>query len=229
MNHSTNHSTNHSKTLFAFVSSTLLLASPALAEKKEPHTDLWVTASNGALVTGGWDHLTGEVINPSQRVFEAEFGIDPAFPFSTDEPGIGSDLVGTTLTMNLLSGLSRWNGAGFDASSSWLFASYGGQDATTNAGGSFSFAVTAGLDLHPEYTLFGAGGADPVNGIYLASFTVSASGLATSEVFYAVFNLGMAEADHAAAAGWVEANLVPAPGAIALVGVSGLVARRRRR
>ena len=129
----------------------------------------------------------------------------------------------------MLSGLGRWNGAGFDASPSWLFASYGGQDATTAAGGSFSFAVTAGLDLHPEYTLFGAGGADPAGGIYLASFTVSASGLATSEVFYAVFNLGMAEADHAAAAGWVEANLVPAPGAIALVGVSGLVARRRRR
>ena len=86
---------------------TLLLASPAFAGDKEPHTDLWITSSNGILVTGGWDHLTGEVVNPSQRVFEAEFGIDPAFPFSTDEPGIGSDLVGTTLTMNLLAGLGR--------------------------------------------------------------------------------------------------------------------------
>jgi hypothetical protein len=216
-------------TFIALASTTLALASPALAADKEPHTDIWVTASGGTLVTGGWDHLTGEVVNPSQRVFEAEFGIDPAFPFSTDEPGIGSDLAGTTLSMNLLSGLARWNGAGFDASPSWLLASYGGQDATTVAGGSFSFLVTAGLDLHPEYTLVGAGGADPASGIYLASFTVSASGLATSDVYYAVFNLGMAEADHAAAAGWVEMNLVPAPGAVAMLGIAGLVARRRRR
>jgi hypothetical protein len=216
-------------TFIALASTTLVFVSPALADKKEPHTDLWITASDGSLVTGGWDHISGEVINPSQRVFEAEFGIDPAFPFSTDEPGIGSDLVGTTLTMNLRTGLGRWNGSGFDASPSWLFASYGGQDATTTAGGSFSFLVTAGLDLHPEYTLVGAGGADPANGIYLASFTVSASGLATSEVFYAVFNLGMAEADHAAAAEWVEMNLVPAPGALAMLGIAGLLARRRRR
>lgn len=208
---------------------TLTTFAAAARAEKEPHLDLWITASDGALVTGGWDHLTGEVVNPSQRVFEAEFGIDPAFPFSTDEPGIGSDLVGTTLTMNLLAGLGRWNGSGFDASPSWLFASYGGQDATTTAGGSFSFLVTAGLDLHPEYTLAGAGGADPANGIYLASFTVSASGLATSDVVYAVFNLGMAEADHTAAAEWVEMNLVPAPGALAMLGISGLVARRRRR
>lgn len=208
---------------------TLLLASPAFAGDKEPHTDLWITSSNGILVTGGWDHLTGEVVNPSQRVFEAEFGIDPAFPFSTDEPGIGSDLVGTTLTMNLLAGLGRWNGAGFDRSTSWLFASYGGQDATTGMGGSFDFLVSAGLDLHPEYTLLGAGGADPANGIYLASFTVSASGLGTSEVFHTVFNLGMAEADHAAAAAWVEANLVPAPGALGLLALAGIAAHRRRR
>jgi hypothetical protein len=204
------------------------LAAAARAEK-EPHLDLWVTALDGALVTGGWDHLTGSVINASQRVFEADFGIDPAFPFSTDEPGIGSDLVGVTLTMNLAPGLGRWNGDGFDLSSAMLLASYGGQTAATAAGGSFSFLVSAGLDLHPEYTVSGAGGADPANGIYLAAFTVSAAGLDSSDVFYAVFNLGMAEADHAAAAGWVEANLVPAPGAAAMLALAGFASRRRRR
>jgi hypothetical protein len=210
------------------LASACTFASTALAEK-EPHLDLWVTASNGALVTGGWDHLTGAVVNASQRVFEAEFGIDPAFPFSTDEPGIGSDLVGVTLTMNLASGLGLWNGSGFDTSTATLLASYGGQNATTTTGGSFSFLVTAGLDLHPEYTVSGAGGADPANGIYLAAFTLSGAGYATSETFWAVFNLGMAEADHAAAAGWVEANLVPAPGAVAVLALAGLASRRRRR
>ena len=195
-----------------FISSVLLcsLIAPVALAEKEPHLDLWVTATNGALVTGGWDHLTGQVVNASQRVFEAEFGIDPAFPFSTDEPGIGSDLVGTTLTMNLSSGLGIWNGNGFDTSTATLLASYGGQNATTAAGGSFSFLVTAGLDLHPEYTVSGAG-------------------YATSEIFYAVFNLGMTEVDHGAAAGWVESNLVPAPGALATLALAGLASRRRRR
>ena len=207
----------------------LSLTTFAQAGTKEPHADIWATAQDGVLVTGGWNHITGEVTSPSLRVFEAEFGIDPAFPFSTDEPGIGSNLVGSTLTMNLLVGLGVWNGAGFDASGANLLASYGGQDATSATGGSFSFLVSEGLDLHPAYTLSGLGGADPANGIYLASFTLSSNGLATSEVFYAVFNLGLAEADHGAAVAWVESNLVPSPGAAAVLGLAGLMARRRRR
>jgi hypothetical protein len=71
------------------------IASVTFADKKEPHADIWVTALGGSLVTGGWDHITGEVIAPSLRVFEGELGLDPLFPFSGDEPGIGSDLVGT--------------------------------------------------------------------------------------------------------------------------------------
>ena len=92
------------------------IASVTFADKKEPHADIWVTALGGSLVTGGWDHITGEVIAPSLRVFEGELGLDPLFPFSGDEPGIGSDLVGTTLTMNLLQGISVWNGSGYTAS-----------------------------------------------------------------------------------------------------------------
>ncbi|MFM7260173.1 MAG: hypothetical protein ACKO3W_06170, partial [bacterium] len=112
---------------------TLVLATPAFADVKEPHADIYVQSANGALFTGGWDHGTGEVLFPELRVFEAEFGIDPTFPFSTDEPGIGSNLVGTTwgttLTMNLLAGLGAWNGSGFGSTSAYLLASYGRQDA----------------------------------------------------------------------------------------------------
>ena len=208
------------------------LPSAAHAALEKGHLDIWVTASGGQLVTGGWDHGSGEVVNPSQRVFEAELGVDPAFPFSGDEPGIGSDLVGTVLTLELSQTLGAWDGTGFAFSTSSLFASYGGQTASTATGGSFSFTVTAGLDLHPEFTLAGPGGGDPENGIYLAAFRFGAPGTATSEAFWVVFNLGMSEAEHGAAVEWAEANLVPAPGvlaAAALAGITGARSRTRRR
>jgi hypothetical protein len=211
---------------------TLGLASPSLAALAKGHLDLWVTASGGSLVSGGWDHATGEVVNPSQRVFEGELGLDPAFPFSGDEPGIGSDLVGSTLTLNLAGGLGAWNGAEFVFSTRTLAVGYGGQSASTDAGGAFSFLVTAGLDLHPEYTLSGPGATDPADGIYLATVRFSAGGYGTSEPLWLVLNLGMSEAEHEAAVAWVESNLVPAPGVLALValaGVSGARSRTRRR
>jgi hypothetical protein len=215
----------------ASIASTLLAlaaTTASVADEKEPHADIYVQSANGTLFTGGWDHESGEVLFPELRVFEAEFGIDPTFPFSTDEPGIGSNLVGTTLTMNLLAGLGAWNGSGFDGTSAFLLASYGGQDAFSTTGGSFSFLVTEGLDLHPEYTLLAAGNADPANGIYLAAFTLSSVGLADSETFYAVFNLGMSEEEHSAAVAWVETNMVPGPGSLALIAVAGAGRRRRR-
>ncbi|MCX5639449.1 MAG: hypothetical protein NT059_01350, partial [Planctomycetota bacterium] len=135
------------------------LVSVAVAAGKAPHADVWVSALDGSLRTGGWDHATGQVIAPSLRVFEGELGLDPLFPFSGNEPGIGSDLVGTTLTMNLLQGISVWNGSGYTASPYSMLASYAGQDASSISGGSFSFLVSQGLDLHPEYTLLGNGGA----------------------------------------------------------------------
>jgi hypothetical protein len=187
--------------------------------------DVWISSVGGALVTGGYDHTTETVTNPSQRVFAADFGEDPAFPFSTDEPGFTSDLVGSTLTVNLLQGLGIWSGnvIGFDGAISSLSVSYGGQTATTASGGSFSFLVSEDLDLHPDFTI-----TIPFDGIYLASFTVSGAGLATSEIFWVVFNLGSDEADHDAAIEWVESNLIPAPGALALLGLAGLARRRRR-
>ena len=206
---------------------TLLAAAPLAAADKEPHLDLWVTAVDGVTVTGGWDHATGAVVNASQRVFEGELGLDPAFPFSGDEPGIGSDLVGITVTMSLLQGLGAWNGSGFSASANGLLASYAGQDAFSTTGGSFSFLVTAGLDLHPEFTLFAPSG-DPANGIYVAAFTVAAGGNAPSDTFWVVFNLGMDEAEHEAAVEWAEANLVPTPGALAAAALAGLISARSR-
>lgn len=214
------------RTLISALLASTAIAASALADGDQP--DMWVYASGGTLATGGFDHTTETVVSQSLRVFEAEFGIDPTFPFSGDEPGIASDLVGSTMTFNLLQGLGVWNGGGFDASSADLLASYGGQDAFSSTGGAFSFLVTPDLDLHPEFTLLGAGGADPASGIYLASLRFSSAGYADSETLWIVFNLGMTEADHTAAAEWVGANLVPAPGAIALLALGGMARRRRR-
>ncbi len=204
------------------------LASAALADKA-PHADIYVwSTSDGRLRTAGWDHATGQIIDPVQRVFEGELGLDPMFPFSGDEPGIGSSLVGSTLSLNLLGGLGAWNGDGFTSSTSGIMVSYGGQDVFSTAGGSLSFVVTQDLDLHPGYTLFGGNGTDPANGIYLAAFTFGSAGMATSETFWVVFNLGMSEADHEAAVDWANANLVPAPGALAILAFAGLTSARSR-
>ena len=203
----------------------LPLGASALADVV--HADIWVTSSAGQLVTGGWDHETGTVINPDQRVFEGELGLDPSFPFSGDEPGIGSDLIGSTIRLRVLNSLGAWNGSGFDFSTSTLTVGYGGQTADTASGGFVSFNVTTGLDLHPEFSLSGAGATDPANGIYLATFRFASNGFTESEAFWVVLNLGMSEQDHEAAVAWAEMNLVPAPGAIALLGMAGLMRRRR--
>ena len=207
---------------------TIVLALPTLALADGEIGDIWVYASNGNLVTGAWDHSTGEVTNPFSRVFAAEFGVDPAFPFSTDEPGIGSSLVGTTITMGLSPTLGVWNGSGFGFSTSTLMGEYGGQSFQTGTGGAFSFLVTAGLDLHAEFTLSGPGLTDPANGIYLATFQFSAAGHGSSEPLWVVYNLGMSEEEHGAAIEWVQSNLVPAPGAMALLGLAAMARRRRR-
>lgn len=210
------------------IASASLLAFSSVALAGGELGDVWVYASGGNLVTGAWDHDTGEVTSLDRRVFSAEFGEDPAFPFSTDEPGIGSDLVGTTLTMNMLQGLGTWNGSGFSGSAAILNVAFGGQEASSSAGGGFSFLVTQGLDLHAEFTMAGLRGADPANGIYLAAFKFAASGLATSQTMWVVYNLGMDEESHEEAIEWVEANLVPAPGVMTLLGLAGLAGRRRR-
>ena len=202
------------------------LSMPALAE--EGHEDIWVTSSGSQLVTGGWDHTTGEITSPFLRVFKADMGEDPDFPFSIDEPGIGSDLVGSSLTFRMLQGLGSWNGNGFSSASEGLLVGYGGSSFDSALGGSFGFSVTQGLDLHAEFTLFGASGTDPANGIYLSSFVFESAGLQSSEVFYIVWNLGMSENDHDAAIEWVTAS-VPAPGAMALAAAFGLAGRRSRR
>ena len=216
------------KSLFSVISlSMLAYTSSAMAE--EVHGDIWLYVNSNQLVTGSYDHTTGAIISLNTRVFEAEFGIDPLFPFSGDEPGFGAanSPTGITFTMNLVPGLSVWNGSGYDASVNILNFGYGSQSTSSTTGGSLSFLGATNTHLHPEYTLSNSIG-DPANGVYLAAFTYQSVGMISSDVFYVVFNLGMSEEDHAAATEWVEVNLVPTPAAFALLGLAGLISRRRR-
>ena len=53
-------------------------------------------------------------------------------------------------------------------------------------------------------------------------------GYANSDSFYIVFNLGLDDEVFEESVEWVEGNLVPAPGAIAMLAIAGLAGRRRR-
>ena len=97
----------------------------------------------------------------------------------------------------------------------------------------FNWAADAlgGFHDHFEIELNGANGNDPDMGVYIIGLSIGAvdQSLATTDPFYFVLNLGASEDDHEAAIEWVETNLVPAPGAIALFGLIGAASSRRRR
>ena len=211
----------------AALSATVLIT--PLAHAEGGHLDPFVWAQNGRIEIGAWDDDENVLHAPIWRVFGADLGEDPDFPFSIDEPGFRSSLTGLTFSLDLDAGLQAWNGSAFASSTSSMSVAYGGSAIGTAGGGSLSFLVGEGFHAHPDFTLAGLSGADPTPGIYLISFRVSSVGYGTSDRFWIAFNLGMDEADHDAAIEWVEANYVPAPGALAAMGATLLGARGRRR
>ncbi|MCP4834095.1 MAG: hypothetical protein GY895_04960 [Phycisphaera sp.] len=210
-----------------------MVASPALADgddHEEEHFDIGVWNNSGQLQTGGWDHDTESMEIDSLRVFEAHFGEDPAFPFAIDEPGIGgvaADLglmEGSTIGLQLASGLGVWNGSGFSNASTSMFVDFGPSQVDSNSGGLLEFLVTDDYDYHPIFSIDPAAG----DGAYLLEFTAAMDGYGTSDSFYIVFNLGLDDELFEESVEWVEGNLVPAPGAIAMLAIAGLAGRRRR-
>ena len=210
------------------------LASTAVAdgEGEEEHYDIGAYNDNGVIRTGGWDHDTESMEVANLRVFEAHFGEDPSFPFAIDEPGIGgvaADVgfdIGSILSMNMLAGARVWNGSGFGSTSTELSVDYGPSSMSSASGGSVDFLVTEDYDLHPIFSI------DPAaaSGSYLLEFTMSMDGLATSDSFWLVLNLGMDDEEFEGTVEWVENNLVPAPGVLAMLGIAGAsFAGRRRR
>lgn len=201
------------------------------------HMDVYVNFEGGVITTGGVD-VDDLSITPGQRVFEGELGEFPAPPGFGDEPGFYADALtpGTAIGFDIVDGLRTWNGSDFDTLASETMTLSKGVDfvvAPNSAGGFASgFEIAAadgsgGFDDHPEYEL--APGANA--GIFLLTLTLwtDAPGIGDSAPIWIVFNNGLDEADHEAAVAWVEANLVPAPGAAALMFAAGPALLRRRR
>ena len=203
----------------------------SFASADEEHYDIGVWNDNGTLMTGGFDHDDETLAVQNLRVFEAEFGEDPVFPFSTDEPGVGGVAAdmglteGTTIELNVSAGLGVWTGSGFNyGTANSMTIDYGPTMVDTLTGGTLNFLVTEDFDLHPIWSV----NEQAAPGAYLVELTAAMTGYETSESFYVVFNLGLEEDDYEASVDWVSENLVPAPGVLALLGMGGLAVRRRR-
>jgi hypothetical protein len=203
----------------------------SFASADEEHYDIGVWNDSGTLMTGGFDHDTETLAVQNLRVFEAEFGEDPTFPFSTDEPGIGGVaadiglMEGSIIEMNVSASLGVWTGSGFNyGTSNSMNIDYGPTSVDTLTGGMLEFLVTDDFDLHPIWSV----NSQAAPGAYLVELTAAMTGYQTSENFYVVFNLGLDEEAYETSVDWVNDNLVPAPGVLALLGMGGLAVRRRR-
>ena len=198
-------------------------------EHEGEHFDIAVWNDGGTLRTGGWDHDTEELEVQNLRVFEGTMGEDKEFPFSTDEPGVGgvaADLglmVGDTFSLNIAAGLGTWNGSGFNYGADSMIAQWGANTVNTNTGGALDFLITEDYDNHPFFTL-----ETETPGAYLMEVTAAMAGYQSSDVFYILFNSGLDEEAFEEAHEYVEDVLVPAPGALALLGLLGATRRRRR-
>lgn len=203
--------------------SVLALGGAAVADEEDPHLDVWFSIGGaGQFVVGGViepEEGAGgeETFFPGLRVFGAEVGEDPTFPFSTDEPGFviedGDVDPNLPLTFLVEGPLERWTPGGLVATGVVLRMDFGPASATTGTNWTKGFEFTAddegGFHSHFDFTLEGLGGADPANGLYVASLRLSGvDGPRASRPFHVVFNLGEEEPVHEAAIEWVEAVLV---------------------
>ena len=218
--------------------STVQIASAGAIIEEEEHFDVWlqVDTNTNSLFTGSISE-DGVPAESFVRVFGAEIGEPPAPAFGSDEPGFqlidGTLATGYGLTISIVGDLQLWNGGGFSATSTSMDLSWLGN--TVNSGSSpagldFEVDALGGFHNHFEMLLLGDGG-NPADGVYLLPLQISdQSGvLAATETFYFVMNLNMDETAHDAAIDWVEANIIPAPGALTLLLIGGIASRRRRR
>jgi len=213
--------------------------------------DVWVSFDNGRIVTGSADKSTNPVTFTSGvRVFEAEFGELPGFPNLLDEPGFFTEHLpaNTGIGFNILDALRVWNGSDFSSIAAQSMSIFGdpfpdGPVATTPAAAGafvpgFQFIESDAngfFDDHPTFQLN-----NQADGIYLLSLELftDASGIANSEPLYIVFGSNLDgslgddiafEAAIESAVDFVNASVIPTPGAAGLLALAGLAATRRRR
>lgn len=215
--------------------------------------DVGLAVVNGQLQTGivEVDAVSGdEWVVLGQRVFAGEldgltgFAADPGF-FSGSLGAAGGPVTvpaGAQLGFTINGPLQAWNGAGLGATSARMRLEFAGGALSavspTAAGNVAGFGIATGatgaFDEHWDFyatDASGVAGALPSTGVYVLQVTLSLTGtsVSPSEPIWFVLNFGAAEVDHDAAIDWVNANLVPAPGAAgAMLLGAGLVMRRRR-
>ncbi len=201
--------------------------------------DYGLLVQGGQVVTGIGDH-TGQVITDiGERVFAADLADNGTF-WEAEEPGIFIEEASlpdnTQVGFVIEAALLYWDGTGpvnFSLSSDAMTLEFGPNSVTTPAVDSdvlgfdinFDADAVGGFDEHYDFLLDNSA----PTGIYLLQKRFTLSGFADSESTWTVFNAGLDEATHDAAIDWVEANLVPAPGAMGLLAIGGLAATRRRR
>jgi hypothetical protein len=206
-----------------------LLAAAGLAAPAWAEGDISLMISGGQLVTTKVSE-TGDPLGPS-RVFSG---------LLTDNLGIqiddGTLTPGADLRLYFSKALRQWNGSSFASfAGGTVSATFGpltnsivtpGSD--TNSGNLlFPVETLGGLHDHPDWVLAGhtpTGSAE----FFLVEARFSYDGSIDSDPFYIVFGLNATEEQLEEVEAWVETNVVPTPGSLALLAMAGLAARRRR-
>lgn len=208
------------------------LAAPALAEG-----DISLMISGGQLVTTKVSE-SGDPLGPA-RVFSGLL-TDVLGELYSDEPGIqiedGTLTPGTDLRFYFSKALRQWNGSNFaSVTGGSLSATFGPATNSIATPGSdvnsgnliFPVETLGGLHDHPDWVLAGhtpSGGPE----FFLVEARFSYDGSTDSDPFYIVFGLNASDEQLEEVEAWVEANVVPTPGSLALLAMAGLIARRRR-
>jgi len=204
--------------------------------------------SDGQLVTENWQGGIGYLGESRLFTFNAQ-----SAPVGGKFFDLGTNSVGGTFAtpgvigFDFLDQLRIFNGDGFDAVANTLTFAFGPATATSGVGEVSGFGTSVRDESthpgnpgqwgrhHTHHDVF-IDGTDPAAGVYLMSFRLwyqagegNPISYGNSETFWVLFNLNGSDADVLAAQSWVEANLIPAPGALALLGLAGLGGTRRRR
>ncbi len=241
------------KLISAIALTSAFIAPAAFAQ----HADLLLIRDDaGNLLTGLYDFGDGDVVSTNTRVHEGEFdqfgssdepgfnaigasNVPAGFQALQGNVSVAFDAnafeIGST-TANLF----HWDGTGevnFTAAANTLTVSKAPSnifsatlDASSNSITGFEIDTTSSdgfLHKHIDFTLSDI--SSSANGFYLWSFTLSAGSDIADPIFF-VHGFGLEdEVAHEAAIDWVGANLVPAPGTLAMLLAAPAMMTRRRR